>query len=221
MGTIIVNCKNYPEVLGAGAVRLARAVKMASDELGVAGVVAPPTPTLSLVASESGAKVYSQSVGWEEGEKTTGAVVPAAVMAAGASGTLLNHSEARVPRGVLAKLVPRLAEAGLEVCLCAQTSVEAAELALLGPEFVAIEPPELIGSGVAVSRARPELVEETVKAVRRSGFKGGILCGAGIVTGEDVERAVSLGVDGVLVASSVVKARDWGSKVRELARSLR
>ena len=221
MGTIIINFKNYPEALGEGAVKLARAVKKVSDELGVAGVAAPPTPMLSRVASESGAKVYSQAVGWEEGDKTTGAVIPAAVKAAGASGTLLNHSEARASPEVLAKLVPRLVAAGLEVCLCAQTSREAAELALLGPKFVAIEPPELIGSGVAVSRARPELVEETVAAVRRAGFNGEILCGAGIVTGEDVEKAVSLGADGVLVASSVVKARDWEAKIRELARSLR
>ncbi len=85
---------------------------------------------------------------------------------------------------------------------------------------MAIEPPELIGSGVAVSRARPELVERTVSVVRGTGFRGRILCGAGIVTGEDVEKAVRLGADGVLAASSVVKARDWESKVRELARSL-
>ncbi len=220
MRTIIVNFKNYPEVMGEGAVRLARAVKKVSDDLGVDGVVAPPTPMLALVASTTGAKVYSQAVSGEGGDRTTGAVIPEAVKAAGASGTILNHSEARVPPGTLAKLVPRLAGVGLDVCLCAQTSQEAAELALLGPKYVAIEPPELIGSGVAVSRARPELVERTVSAVRGTGFRGRILCGAGIVTGEDVERAVSLGADGVLAASSVVKARDWESKVRELARSL-
>jgi triosephosphate isomerase len=218
--TIIVNCKNYPEAMGEGAVRLARAVKKISDDLGVEGVVAPPTPMLALVASITGARVFCQAVGGEAGDKTTGAVIPESVKAAGASGAMLNHSEARVPPGVLARLVPRLAGLGLDVCICAQTSQEAAELALLGPKYVAIEPPELIGSGVAVSRAKPELVERTVAAVREGGFKGKILCGAGIVTGEDVEKAVRLGADGVLAASSVVKARDWESKVRELARSL-
>ena len=220
MRTIIINFNNYQEVTGEGAVRLARAVKEVSDDLGVDGVVAPPMPMLALVASTTGAKVYSQAVSGEEGDRTTGAVIPEAVKAAGASGTILNHSEARVHPGTLAKLVPRLAGVGLDVCLCAQTSQEAAELALLGPKYVAIEPPELIGSGVAVSRARPELVERTVSVVRGTGFRGRILCGAGIVTGEDVEKAVSLGADGVLAASSVVKARDWESKVRELACSL-
>jgi triosephosphate isomerase len=99
--------------------------------------------------------------------------------------------------------------------------VEAAKLSALNPKYLAVEPPELIGSGVAVSRAKPELIERTVAAVRKAGFTGKVLCGAGIVTGEDVAKAVELGADGVLVASSVVKAADWESKIEELARSLK
>ena len=71
-----------------------------------------------------------------------------------------------------------------------------------------------------MSKARPELVQKTVASVRKTGYGGKILCGAGIVSGEDVTKAVELGVDGVLVASSVVKAPDWESQVTELARSL-
>jgi triosephosphate isomerase (TIM) len=141
------------------------------------------------------------------------------VKAAGASGTILNHSESRKPPGVLGALMPRLS--GMEVCLCAGTSEEAASLSKLQPTYVAVEPPELIGTGVAVSKARPGLIRKTVSAVRKTGYGGDILCGAGIVTGEDVKKAVELGADGVLVASSVVKAKDWGAKVRELANSLK
>jgi triosephosphate isomerase len=175
---------------------------------------------LALVASRTGARVYCQSVGSMRGDKTTGEILPEAVKAAGGSGTILNHSESRRTPAELGKLVPRLAGIGMEVCLCAQTAEEAAELAGLKPLYLAIEPPELIGSGIAVSKARPELVQKTVSAVRRAGYGGKILCGAGIVSGEDVTKALALGVDGVLVASSVVKARDWEAQVRELARSL-
>ena len=220
MRTLIVNFKNYPEVLGEGSVSLAQAVKRASDAAGIEGIVAPPTPMLSLVASRTTARVYSQSVGARSGDKTTGEILPEAVKAAGASGTILNHSESRRTPAELSELVPRLAGMELAVCLCAQTAEEAAALAGLEPSYLAIEPPELIGSGIAVSEARPELVQETVSAVRRVGYSGKILCGAGIVSGEDVTKAVALGVDGVLVASSVVKARDWASQVEELARSL-
>ena len=221
MKTLVVNFKNYPEVLGEGAVRLALAIKRVADTVDVEAIAAPPTPMISLVASKTKVQVYSQSVGSAAGDKTTGAVLPEAVRAAGAVGTILNHSESRMPPAELKRLIPRLTSMRMGVCLCAQASEEAAELSLLGPKYLAIEPPELIGSGVAVSRAKPELIESTVSAARKAGFKGKILCGAGIVSGEDVSRAVQLGADGVLVASSVVKAADWESKVRELAYSLK
>lgn len=218
MRTLIINCKNYPEVLGEGAVKLARAVARVAEEGEVRAIIAPPTPLLALVSSKTEATVYSQDVGAVEGDKTTGAVLPDAVRAAGGIGTILNHSESKKPFGVLSELVPRLR--GLEVCLCAVTSTEAAKLSRLGPTYVAVEPPELIGTGVSVSKARPALVRETVAAVRDAGYGGRVLCGAGIVTGADVKKAIELGADGVLVASSVVKAPDWNAKVRELADSL-
>ena len=220
MRTILVNFKNYPEVLGEGSVRLAVAVEEAARGLGVNAIAAPPAPMLSLVASRVKVKVFSQSVGGRVGDKTTGEVLPEAVRGAGGSGTILNHSESRRPAPELRELVPRLLRMGMEVCLCSQTTAETARLASLDPTYLAIEPPELIGSGVAVSKAKPELIERTVSAVRKTGFKGEILCGAGIVSGEDVRKAVELGADGVLVASSIVKAQSWRAKVSELARSL-
>jgi triosephosphate isomerase (TIM) len=218
--TLIVNFKNYPEIMGDGSIRLALAIKRVADSLDVEGIAAPPTPMISLVASKTKVQVYSQSVGSKTGEKTTGAILPEVVRAAGAAGTILNHSETRLTDTELRKLVPRLVSMGMGVCLCSQTPEEAAELSLFGPRYLAIEPPELIGTGIAVSKARPELIEGTIAAARKAGFGGKILCGAGIVSGEDVAKAVKLGVDGVLVASSVVKAGDWDSKVRELANSL-
>jgi triosephosphate isomerase len=219
--TLIVNFKNYAEVLGEGSVRLALTVKRVADTVGIEAIVSPPTPMLALVASKTDVQVYSQTVGSRTGSMTTGTILPEAVKAAGASGTILNHSESKRTPTELQTLVPRLLSMGMGVCLCAETTSEAVELSTLGPKYLAIEPPELIGSGVAVSKAKPELVEATVSAVKRAGYRGEILCGAGIVSGADVAKAVDLGVDGVLVASSVVKAADWESKVRELAGSLK
>jgi triosephosphate isomerase len=218
--TLLVNFKNYPEVMGERSVKLALAVQRNTESTRIEAIVAPPTPMLALVSSKVKIQVYSQSVGSRSGDKTTGEVLPEAVKAAGAAGTILNHSESRRPPSELRRLVPSLIRMGMGVCLCCQTAAEAARLAPFGPKYLAIEPPELIGSGVAVSKARPELIRETVSAARKAGFAGKILCGAGIVSGEDVARAVELGAEGVLVASSVVKARDWGLQVRELAGSL-
>jgi len=218
--TLILNFKNYASVQGEGSLKLARAAEKVAGEVKVEVIVAPPTPLLGLVASKVDIDVFGQSVGDAVGEKTTGAVLPEAIKAAGASGTILNHSEARLRPGSLPRLVERTSEVGLRTCLCARDSREVATLASLGTEYLAVEPPELIGSGVAVSKAKPALVERSVRVARESGYRGRILCGAGIVDGSDVKRAVELGVDGVLVASSVVSARDWAAKIRELSLSL-
>jgi triosephosphate isomerase (TIM) len=220
LGILIINFKNYPEVLGRGSLELAEAAQAVHQRTSVEIMVAPPGPMLGIVASKVKIPVLSQSVGEESGDKSTGAFLPEAVKGAGGEGTILNHSESRRPFSVLRALVPRVQSLSLEVCLCARTSTEAAKLGKLGSEYLAVEPPELIGSGVAVSNARPGLVSQTVAAARKSGYGGKVLCGAGIVDGGDVRRAIELGADGVLVASSVVKARNWQSKIEELAHSL-
>jgi triosephosphate isomerase len=219
--TIILNLKNYPEVLGEGSLRIAEAAQRASSKTGAQIIVAPPGAMVALVASRVTIPVFSQTVGSETGDKTTGAFLPEAVRAAGAEGTLLNHSESLRPLSELKRLVPRLRGLSLAVCLCAGTTPQAVTLARLESDYLAVEPPELIGSGVAVSKAKPELVSRTVSKARETGYSGKVLCGAGIISGEDVRRAVELGADGVLVSSSVVKARDWQSKIEELAHFLK
>jgi triosephosphate isomerase len=221
MNTLIINLKNYSEILGNQSVKLASAAEaVAAKHSKIEIIVAPPHPALGLVAARVRIAVFSQSVSDVEGGMTTGAVIPEAVVAVGASGTLLNHSEARVDPVHIERLIPRLKKAGLKVCLCANSDTEAEELSRFRPEYLAVEPPELIGSGIAVSKARPEVVSDTVLRARRAGYEGKVLCGAGIVEGRDVEAAVKLGAEGVLVASSVVKAKNWEEKIEELAASL-
>lgn len=219
-GTLVINFKNYPEIFGEASVRLAKAVERVSEKTGVEAVVAPPTPMLALVASEVKVLVYCQAVGMERGEKTTGAVTPEAVKAAGAKGTIINHSESRRTAAQLGSLLPRISALALDACLCARSAAEAGRLARSKSKYIAVEPPELIGTGVAVSRARPDVISDAASAVRRSGYPGKLLCGAGIVTGRDVSRALELGAEGVMVSSSVIKAENWSQKLEELARSL-
>ena len=82
------------------------------------------------------------------------------------------------------------------------------------PDYVAIEPPELIGSGIPVSKADPGIVRNSVAAVTDPNVK--VLCGAGISKGEDVKAALELGTVGVLLASGVVKAKDPKAALRDL-----
>ena len=90
-------------------------------------------------------------------------------------------------------------------------------MAYLHPDIISIEPPELIGTGIAVSKAQPQAVTDTIKLVRAVNDNAVILCGAGISHGEDVSVALKLGTQGVLVASGIVKAKDPYIVLREFA----
>jgi triosephosphate isomerase len=220
--TLIINFKNYREVLGEESLVLARAAATVAGRIPVEVIVAPPVPMLGAIARAVGTrvKVFSQTVSPMEAGASTGAVVPEAVSASGATGTLLNHSESPLSHGDIASLLPRLRRLRLSVCLCAKSASEALELCVLKPHYIAVEPPELIGSGVAVSKAMPTVISDTVSRLRGAGYRGRILCGAGIVDGRDVESSVALGAQGVLVASTVAKARDWVEKITELSTPL-
>ena len=220
MRTLIINFKNYPEVFGEGSVRLAHAAARGVTGLDVELAVAPPVSMIATVAARVKVQVFSQSLSGGADAKSTGANLAGAVKGAGAQGTLLNHSEARLTADELTRALESARSAGLKACVCAATPAEVGEYSRLGAEYLAVEPPELIGSGRAVSRAAPGAVTASVKAAGRAGYRGRLLCGAGIASGEDVAKAVKLGAAGVLVSSSVVKSDAWESKVRELARSL-
>jgi len=83
--------------------------------------------------------------------------------------------------------------------------------------MVAVEPPELIGTGRPVSKVKPEVVSDAVKLVREVNPRVRVLCGAGITSGEDVRIALELGAEGVLLASSVVKAPDPRAAMLDIA----
>ncbi|MCL4406555.1 triose-phosphate isomerase [Candidatus Parvarchaeota archaeon] len=87
------------------------------------------------------------------------------------------------------------------------------------PTAIAYEPPELIGGDISVSSSKPEIVKEFCDIVK-SGSASLPLIGAGIKTPEDVKKSVELGAEGILVASGVMKSKDFESEIEGLAAPL-
>ena len=100
--------------------------------------------------------------------------------------------------------------------VCARTPDEVATISKFKPDMIAIEPPELIGSGRAVSKVNPSIITDSINAAKDVDSNVDLLCGAGIVTAEDVEIALELGSQGILIASGVIKAENWTEKINEL-----
>ncbi|NPA23637.1 MAG: triose-phosphate isomerase [Crenarchaeota archaeon] len=214
---LIINFKTYIEATGKRALELAKAAEKVAKETGASIAVAPQHIDLRLVAENVEIPVLAQSADAISPGAHTGHILLEAVKEAGAVGVIVNHSEKRVRIDEARIVIERCRSLDLTVVACAAVPVEAGAIAVLGPEAVAVEPPELIGTGRAVSREKPEVVTNGVNMVRKVAPEVKVLCGAGVESGEDVRRALELGAEGVLVASAIVKAKNWEEKIRDMA----
>jgi triosephosphate isomerase len=214
---IIVNFKTYSEATGKKAVELAKKAEKASKETGVQLVVSPQFADIARVAESVEIPVFAQHIDAVCPGAFTGHVLAESVKEAGAVGTLINHSERQLKLADIDAVVRHAKEKGLTSCVCTSNPAISAAVAYLHPDIISIEPPELIGTGIAVSKAQPEAVTNTIKLVRAVNDNAVILCGAGISHGEDVSVALKLGTQGVLVASGIVKAKDPYIVLREFA----
>jgi triosephosphate isomerase (EC 5.3.1.1) len=217
---LIINMKAYPELLNGGAVKLAKAAEKVARELGASIIVAPPHTYLRQVVEAVGILVYAQSADPVDPGARTGHIPLEFVKDAGAAGVIINHSEHRLLLNDIAYLVGKAKTLNLETVVCAPDPPSSAAAAALYPTAVAMEPPELIGTGRSVSRTKPDVVVETVNAVRRVNGEVKVITGAGIEDYNDVAKALELGTVGVLVASAIVRAKDWEAKITELAKPL-
>jgi len=217
---IIVNFKVYSEVEGPGAVRLAKECESVALVKKANIVVCPPMVELSKVASAVTVPVFSQHVDNKSPGSITGYVSPQSVKAAGAKGTLINHAEHRMPPQDIVAAIEACRKLGLVSVVCTDTAETSAAMAAFSPDFIAVEPPELIGGDISVTTADPTIVSRTVEMVRKVDPKVKVLCGAGVKNGKDVRAALDLGAYGVLLASGVVKAKDIKAALQDLVSAL-
>ncbi|NAZ24701.1 MAG: triose-phosphate isomerase [Thermofilum sp.] len=217
---ILINFKAYAEASGKKGLQLAKVAEKLSKEYGVTIAVAPQLTDLMFIAQQVDIPVLSQHVDDVSPGSHTGHVTLEAVKDAGAIGTMVNHSERRVRADQIDVVVKRARQLNLVTVVCTNTPEVTAAMAALGPDMVAIEPPELIGTGIPVSKAKPEVVTSSVDLVKKINPNVKVLCGAGITTGDDVAAALRLGTVGVLLASGIVKAKDWEKAILDLIRPI-
>ena len=210
---VVVNFKTYTSALASAADRLGK--QMADVKTNARMVAVTSAFDLSSVSSIDGLEVWSQHLDPVGQGSHTGWLEPETAIARGATGTIINHAEHKVSLDHVRDLIAMLPE-GFPVCACAADVTEARALAKLGPTFIAVEPPELIGGDISVTTADPTIVSDTVAAVKEVNPNVRILCGAGVKNGQDVATAIALGAEGVLLASGVTKANDPQAVLEDL-----
>lgn len=216
MTLIVLNFKTYRESTGTEAIRLARICEEVSTDRSLDIVAVPQVADIYSIAGAVKIPVFSQHVDGVGYGGFTGHVTAASLKAAGASGSLINHSERRLGLAEIEASIAACRQAGLKSIVCTNNVATTRAAAALEPDYVAVEPPELIGSGIPVSKADPEIVTRSVEAVKRIAPNVGVLCGAGITHGEDLRSALELGSEGVLLASGIIKAKDQKKALEEL-----
>ncbi len=215
----IINCKNYEEIAGDKIIEFIKIAEKISKKYKIKIAVAPPQHLIGLVANSS-IPILAQHVDNSNVGSTTGFMIPELLKKSKVSGSLINHSEHRISSDEISKLVLKLCELKMISIVCVKDVAEAKKYAKLNPDYIAIEPPELIGSGKAVSKEKPELITKSADAVNSAKNKTKLLCGAGIVSGQDVTKALELGSKGILVASGIIKAKNWTKAIEDFSKAM-
>ncbi|MEK6918291.1 MAG: triose-phosphate isomerase [Nanoarchaeota archaeon] len=202
---VIINFKTYKS--GADAVNLAKEIRKIDKKI----IIGVQTSDIFAIKKSTDITVYSQSIDPYRPGRNTGYVTPEAVKKVGASGAFLNHSEHKLSFDVLKKDVQRCREASIKVAIFASSLKEAIKVKKLKPDYLIIEPPELVAGKISVSQAKPGLIKEIAKKLK---YK--FLVGAGIHNNEDVKLAMKFGASGIAVSSAITTAKFPEKKLREL-----
>ncbi len=213
---IFVNYKAYPEGIGQKAISLTKVLEEIAHENQIKIIPVVQAPDIKEVVSSTTLEVWTQKIDAFEPGAHTGAIVAESVLEDGAVGTFLNHSEAKFASfDELAKASDRAKSIGLKTLIFAKDIAELRNVCSLSPNYVAYEPPELIGSSeTSVATARPEIVKEASDIAGAAGIP--LVVGAGVHSMADVKKSLELGAVGVAVASDIMKAQDPRKELLDL-----
>ena len=217
---IIVNLKTYEQGYGADGFELCKIMEEISLEYNVN--LAAAVSAIDLIDYSDNLKIpiFAQHVDGVTYGSNTGSILPEAVKYSGAVGTLVNHAECQMSWEEIEKTINRCKELGLSTVLCTADLESSEKGSHLNPDMIAVEPPELIGGDISVSTAKPEIISDTVEIVKEINSDISVLCGAGVKNQEDVSKAITLGSEGILLASGVVKSSEPRKVLLDLIKGL-
>jgi triosephosphate isomerase len=215
---ILINFKAYENSFGEKGIEMAKIIEKISKEYSTDIIISVPATMIYRVAQEVSIPVFAQHVDSVSLGAKTGHITVEMIKDAGAKGTLLNHSEKRIRLDEIDDAIQKLKKEGLESVVCVDRYRIVAPIGMLGPSSILIEPPELIGSGISVSKAKPEVITKAVEEINK--VKGvDLIAGAGISSGDDVYTAIRLGATGIGVASAVMKSPTPEKVVEDFVKS--
>jgi triosephosphate isomerase len=217
---IVLNMKTYTESTGKNALDIAKMMDKVSIETGINMAVSVQSIDIKECSDNISIPVFAEHIDPIKPGSHTGWILPEAVKSVGAVGSLINHSEHRLNLADIDFCISRAKELDLDQIVCSNNILTSKAIATLSPNFLAVEPPELIGGDISVTTANPDIVSGSVNAVKDIDDDVKVLCGAGVKNGVDVARAIELGSVGVLLASGIIKSKNKEKIIRDLISKL-
>ncbi len=208
-------------VYGREALSLARHADAMSAKYDVQIIFTPQYVDIWPIAREmKRVLVFAQHMDALQEGRGIGSVLPEAVKAAGAAGTLLNHAEKRLTSEQIRETIQRADEVGLATMVCADDVEAAVSIARLDPNIIIAESPELIGLGRR-GPDDPQLIRNINQAVWGVSREIRVLHGAGISCGKDVFDVMAAGAQGTGSTSGILKAADPFAMLEEMISAAR
>lgn len=206
---IVINLKNYK--FGSSALKLAKKIQKYLPN----AIICPPATEISTIAKKTRLKIYAQHVSPYKKGRATGFDLPQAIKIAGASGTLLNHSEHRISIKEIKEAMKICNLLSLKSIICTSNLLEAKKIISLHPHAIAFEDPKLVGSGKSITKYKSKSVAKFALVLSKTKIIP--LCGAGISTAEDIKQASVLGCKGVLISSAIANSKNPSSLLKQIA----
>jgi len=208
-------------LFGKKALDLARHADQMSEKYDVRIIFTPQCVDISLIASKTEhVLIFAQHMDSLKIGRGIGSVLPEAIKEAGADGFLLNHSEKRVSMEEIEETIQRGNEIGLASMICADTPVQAVEIAKFNPNIILAESPELIGIGKRDAAAQKEITKIN-KSIWQTNPEILVLHAAGIKCGQDIYEIVKQGAQGSGSTSGILLARDPFQMLEEMISAMR
>lgn len=197
---LIINFKNYASTIGKAGLELAKLIEKKSKQYKVPIILAVNPLSLAHIADEVSLPVISQGVDHVSVGAKTGAILPESIAFANGVGSLINHSENQVDKESIHLYINACKRAFIDSLVCVNSLEDALYVQSCNPLAICYEPHELIGGDVSVTSAKEDIVRQIGEQISLPLF-----IGAGVKTRQDVMKSLSLGAEGVMVASAVCK----------------
>ncbi|OYT34573.1 MAG: triose-phosphate isomerase [Candidatus Aenigmarchaeota archaeon ex4484_52] len=203
---IAINLKTYQQGLGENAVTIAKAIEEINpnNNAKYTAILCPQAIDIRLVCSQTKIPVFAQHGDAYDFGRNTGCVLIKSLKQAGIKGLIINHNEHKLLLSTIEKTIKLAREEKLYSICCADTVDQAKAISCFNPDYVAVEPPELIGTDISIAKKDPKIIKEIIKKINFINPVVRVLIGAGIKTRKDIDVCIEFGANGVLLASGVV-----------------